>query len=72
MITNRDFYGLLLCWFLEKFILKDTLNKVIEIKDDDCNILKADKLIDIGYAAKQEIMKYKLASSGSAQHVALL
>ena len=46
---------------------------VIEIKVVYCNILKSDELIDIGYAANEEVMKYKqkTASSGSAQHVAL-
>ena len=69
----------LLRWFLEKFILKDTLSKadtikkIIAIKVDDCNIRKPDKLIDIGYAAKKEVMEYKqkAASSESSPHVAL-
>ena len=55
-------------WFLEKFILNDTLtratnvSKLIKIDTQNKDFLKPSKLIDIGFSAKQELQKTKQSS----------
>ena len=57
--------GSILRWCMGKFVLKDVLAKadkvplLIKIDVDDSNLLKPDNLVDTGYAAKEELIRYK-------------